>query len=362
MATTEKKALIAMSGGVDSSVAAALMQRAGYTCIGVTMKLHEGSGEQPREKACCTQSDAEDARQVAYSLGMHYYVFNYTADFSAQVIDRFVAAYEKGYTPNPCIDCNRYMKFARLYEQGRLLGYDTIATGHYARVVYDAASGRYKLKKARNLAKDQTYVLYFLTQEQLAHTCFPLGEMPDKEAVRAYAEAHSFYNARKHDSQDICFVENGKYAEFIRGYTGREYPHGEFVDTDGRVLGEHKGMIAYTVGQRKGLGLSLPAPLYVCRKDMTHNRVVLAPEPALYSDRLTAEDFNWIAGEVPAAPLRAAARTRYSAREAPATVTPLPDGRVQIVFDTPQRAITLGQAVVVYDGDEVLGGGTITEA
>lgn len=357
-----KKALIAMSGGVDSSVAAAMMQEQGYDCIGVTMKLHESEEEVRREKACCTQEDAEDARQVAYSLGMKFYVFNYTREFSAQVIDRFVDAYEKGYTPNPCIDCNRYMKFARLYEQGRLLGYDTIATGHYARVEQDAATGKWKLKKARFLPKDQSYVLYFLTQEQLAHTRFPLGEVESKEAARQYAETHGFYNARKHDSQDICFVEDGKYADFIRQRTGRDYAAGDFVDTAGQVLGRHKGLIGYTVGQRKGLGLALPAPLYVLEKDMAKNRVVLAPETALYSAALLAEDVNWISGETPAAPVRAAARTRYSAREAAATLVPLEDNRVRVVFDQPQRAITPGQAVVFYAGDEVLGGGTIVRA
>ena len=358
----DKKALIAMSGGVDSSVAAAMMQEQGYDCIGVTMKLHESDAEVRREKACCTMEDAEDARQVAYGLGMKFYVFNYTREFSAQVIDRFVEAYEQGRTPNPCIDCNRYMKFARLYEQGKLLGYDTIATGHYARVVQDGETGKWKLKKARYLPKDQSYVLYFLTQEQLAHTRFPLGETESKEAVRQYAEAHGFYNARKHDSQDICFVEDGKYADFIRERTGRDYSAGDFVDREGRVLGRHKGLIGYTIGQRKGLGLALPAPLYVLDKDMERNQVILAPEEALYSPALLAEEVNWISGEVPPSPVRAAARTRYSAREAAATLIPLPENRVRVVFDEPQRAITAGQAVVFYDRDEVLGGGTILRA
>lgn len=351
-----------MSGGVDSSVAAAMMRERGYDCIGVTMKLHEGEAELQREKACCTQQDAEDARQVALSLGMKFYVFNYTADFSAQVIDRFVTAYEKGYTPNPCIDCNRYMKFARLYERGKLLGYDTIVTGHYARVEQDANTGKWKLKKARYLPKDQSYVLYFLTQEQLAHTCFPLGEAESKETVRQIAERYGFFNARKQDSQDICFVEDGKYADFIRRRTGRDYAAGDFVDREGNVLGQHRGIIGYTIGQRKGLGLALSAPLYVLEKDVTRNRVVLAPEKALYSRVLLAENVNWICGETPEAPVRAAARTRYSAPEAPAWLEPLADGRVRVVFDSPQRAVTPGQAVVFYDGDEVLGGGTIQRA
>ncbi len=349
-----EKALVAMSGGVDSSVAAVCLVESGYTCVGATMKLfNKDCG------TCGSAQEAEDARRVAQQLGFDHHVYDFCGDFSAQVIDRFVAAYEQGRTPNPCIDCNRYMKFAALYEAAKLLGCDVIATGHYARVVYDENRGKWTLKKAKNLAKDQTYVLYFLTQEQLAHTRFPLGEFESKDEVRAVAEKYGFENAHKKDSQDICFVPDGKYADFIRSRTGREYSVGNFVDRDGNVLGQHKGIIGYTIGQRKGLGLALPAPLYVCRKDVENNTVVLAPESALYTRRLWAEGFNWIAGETPVEPVRCAARTRYSAKEAPATVTMCADGRAEIVFDEPQRAVTEGQAVVLYSGDEVLGGGTI---
>lgn len=350
-----EKALVAMSGGVDSSVAAAWMVEAGYTCVGATMQLFD----KDCGGTCGSAPEVEDARRVAHSLGFDHHVFNYSGDFSSLVIDRFVAAYEEGRTPNPCIDCNRYMKFAELYDAAKTLGCDVIATGHYARVLYDENRGKWTLKKAKNLAKDQTYVLYFLTQEQLAHTRFPLGEAESKDEVRAVAERYGFVNAQKKDSQDICFVPDGKYADFIRRRTGREYPVGDFVDREGNVLGQHKGIIGYTIGQRKGLGLALPAPLYVCRKDVVSNTVVLAPESALYTRCLWAENVNWIAGETPAEPVRCAARTRYSAKEAPATVTACDDGRVQIVFDEPQRAVTEGQAVVLYDGDEVLGGGTI---
>ena len=350
-----KKALVAMSGGVDSSVAAAWMTEAGYPCVGATMQLFD----KDCGGTCGSAPEVEDARRVAEHLGFDYHVFNYSGDFSSLVIDRFVAAYEQGRTPNPCIDCNRYMKFAALYDAAKLLGCDVIATGHYARVVYDEVRGKWTLKKAKNLAKDQTYVLYFLTQEQLAHTCFPLGEAESKDEVRAVAERYGFVNAHKKDSQDICFVPDGKYAEFIRHRTGRDYPMGNFVDRDGNILGQHKGIIGYTIGQRKGLGLALPAPLYVYRKDMENNTVVLAPESALYTARLWAENFNWIAGEEPENPVRCSARTRYSAKEAPATVTVRDDGRVEIVFDEPQRAVTEGQAVVLYSDDEVLGGGTI---
>lgn len=345
------KALIAMSGGVDSAVTAALMAQQ-YDCTGVTMRLHDYG-------ACGSAADVQDAAAVASALGMPHTVLDFSADFSRQVIDRFTDAYERGDTPNPCIECNRHLKFSRLYEEAVKMGCSVIATGHYARIDRDPVTGQYRLLRARCREKDQTYVLYFLTQEQLAHTCFPLGEMESKEMVRRTAEAYGFCNARKRDSQDICFIPDGRYAEFIRQRTGREYPAGDFVDTEGRVLGQHRGLIGYTIGQRKGLGLSLPAPLYVCRKDMDANRVVLAPEDALYADELVARDFHWISGQVPTASLRVTAKTRYSAKEAPATVTPLPDGSARVTFDTPQRAITCGQAVVLYDGDTVVGGGTI---
>ena len=349
-----KTALIAMSGGVDSSVAAICMQQAGYVCHGVMLRLHDEGDD----AAAVAEADA---RAVADRLGMPFTVLDRRREFADEVIRPFIEAYEQGRTPNPCITCNRCMKFAGLHRYAAEMGLDTVVTGHYARVEYDAEMGIYRLKKARNLAKDQSYVLYNLTQEQLAHTAFPLGKLPDKDTARALAEAYGFTNARKGDSQDICFIPDGKYAEFIRRTTGREYPEGDFVDADGRVLGRHKGIIGYTVGQRKGLGLSLPAPLYVRRKNMADNTVLLTPESELYTTRLIAEDFNWISGDVPAAPVTVTAKTRYSAKEAPAVATVLPDGRVEVTFDTPQRAVTEGQAVVLYDGDEVVGGGTICQ-
>lgn len=354
------KALIAMSGGVDSSVAAALMCEQGYECIGVTMKLYDNEEIGiSREKTCCSLEDTEDARSVAYDLGMRYYVFNFSADFEGQVIKRFVDAYESGDTPNPCIDCNRYMKFDKLFGRAQILGCDTIVTGHYARVEQEKASGRWLLKRARNTAKDQSYVLYFLSQKLLSHVKFPLGDFESKEDVRRVAEKYGFVNAAKHDSQDICFVPDGDYAAFIRRHTGKEYPGGSFVDQDGNVLGGHKGIICYTIGQRKGLGLSLPAPLYVCRKCMERNEVVLSPEKDLYASVLLAEDFNWIAFEAPKEAVRVTAKPRYRAREAAAWAMVREDGRVKVTFDEPQRAITTGQAVVLYDGDVVVGGGTI---
>jgi tRNA-specific 2-thiouridylase len=363
MSENKPKALIAMSGGVDSSVSAALMTKARYDCIGVTMKLHNESAEAVSERSCCTAKDAEDARGVCAELGMKYYVFNFTDDFDEQVIKRFVNAYETGFTPNPCIDCNRYMKFDKLYGRAAALGCDFIVTGHYARIEFDEKSGRYLLKKSRNESKDQSYVLYAMTQEQLAHTKFPLGEFSSKDEVRAIAQEFGLINAEKKDSQDICFVPDGDYAEFIKRYTGREYPCGDFVDRSGKVLGQHKGIIRYTIGQRKGLGLSLAEPMYVCAKDMEQNTVVLAPESELYTTRLVAEDFNWISlAEPPREPIRVTARTRYHAKEAAASVYANPDGSVNVEFDEPQRAVTSGQAVVLYDGEVVVGGGTIRSA
>ena len=351
------KVLIAMSGGVDSSVAAFLMKEQGCECIGATMKLfHNEDIGVSRIKTCCSLEDVEDARLVALRLGIPYYVFNFSDDFKGQVIDRFISSYERGATPNPCIDCNRYLKFERLYERARILGCDAIVTGHYARI--EQENGRWLLKKSLDESKDQSYVLYSITQEQLAHTRMPLGAM-HKSETRRIAEEQGFYNADKPDSQDICFVPDGDYAGFIARYTGRDCPTGDFVDESGRVLGRHKGIVHYTVGQRKGLGIAADAPLYVKRIDAQENRVVLSGNDALFSRELTANDFNWIAYDVPPRELRATARVRYHQREQAATVTVLSDGHVHLVFDEPQRAITPGQAVVLYDGDTVLGGGTI---
>jgi len=360
MVVNMKKALVAMSGGVDSSVSAALMCEKGYDCIGVTMKLYERDETcESSDKACCTLSDVEDARSICHKLGMRYYVSNFKEDFSEQVIARFIKAYETGATPNPCIDCNRYMKFEKLYHRAKEQDCDLIVTGHYARIEKDPKTGRFLLKKSKNIAKDQSYVLYFMSQEQLAHTYFPLGEFSDKEEVRKIAEKYGFVNARKHDSQDICFVPDGNYGNFIEEYAGKSYPPGDFVDLDGNVLGRHKGLIRYTIGQRKGLGLSLKAPMYVYAKDLENNTVILSSEKELFKNKLVAADFNWIAFEAPGGPIRVTAKTRYHAREAAATATVLSDGKVEVEFDEPQRAITSGQAVVLYNNDIVAGGGTI---
>lgn len=357
-----KKALIAMSGGVDSSVAALLMQQKGYECVGATMKLFENEqAGVKREKTCCSLDDVEDARSVAYRLHMPYYVFNFTANFEKEVMDRFVHAYENGWTPNPCIDCNRYLKFEKLYLRMQEMLMDTIVTGHYARVAYDETSGRYLLKKGLDGSKDQSYVLYNLTQEQLAHTQFPVGEL-SKHRVREIAEEHGFLNADKPDSQDICFVPDGDYAGFIERYTGKVPETGDFLDPEGKRIGTHRGVIHYTIGQRKGLGISAPHPLYVCDICPADNTVTLGYSENLFSRKLTASDVNLISCDSLEEPVRVQAKIRYRHPAQPATAWMTPDGTLHVEFDEPQRAITCGQAVVLYDGDVVVGGGRITGA
>lgn len=300
----------------------------------------------------------EDARNVAYKLGIEHYVFNFGLTFKQEVIDRFAKAYEKGLTPNPCIDCNRFIKFGKLLERARLLERDMIATGHYVRREYDKGSGRYLLKKAADPLKDQTYVLYVLTQDELAHTLFPLGGMT-KERAREIAQEKGLINARKPDSQDICFVKDGDYAGFLENVWGVSSKEGDFIYKDGTNLGRHKGIIHYTIGQRKGLGISYKHPVFVLSKDPETNVVTLGENEDLFSYRLVAEDLNWIACESPATSLNVTAKARYSQREAKAIVHPLSATQALVEFEEKQRAITPGQAVVFYDGDIVVGGGTI---
>jgi tRNA-specific 2-thiouridylase len=353
-------ALVAMSGGVDSSVAALLCVEAGLDCLGCTMKLfrNEDIGESPA-KACCTLADANDARAAADRLGIPFYVFNFVDTFKEQVIDRFVKAYQNGETPNPCIDCNRYLKFERLLARAVGLGREYVVTGHYARIEFDAGSGRYILKKGVDSSKDQSYVLYAMTQEQLKHTLFPLGGLR-KAQVREIAAERGFANARKRDSQDLCFVRKGGYADFIRQYTGRETPKGRYVDTDGNDLGEHRGIIHYTIGQRKGLNMPGPAPRYVCGIRASDNSVVLGPIESLYAKTLVARDINMIAVDKIDAPMRVSARIRYNQQEQPAVAQQIDADTLRVEFDSPQKAITKGQAVVLYDGDVVIGGGTVS--
>ena len=352
-------ALIAMSGGVDSSVAAWLMQRDGFDCTGVTMRLTRNEAVNTEGlHTCCSERDIEDAAEVAYAMDIPYEVLDFTADFQEKIIDKFIRVYEAGGTPNPCIDCNKYMKFDHLLRWAEAHGLDHVVTGHYARVEQDEATGRWLLKKGLDENKDQSYVLYNLTQEQLAHVRLPLGGL-HKSEVRAIAEQQHFVNARKHDSQDICFVPDGDYARFMEDFTGKRYPAGDFLDENGRVVGTHNGAVRYTIGQRKGLGLAMGAPVYVCGKDMQANTVTVGPEEMLFDRIVYADEVNWIAIPEPTGPLRVTARTRYHQVEQAATVYPAECG-FRLEFDQPQRAPTPGQAVVLYQGDTVLGGGTIT--
>ena len=346
----QKKALIAMSGGVDSSVAAYLAMHDGLSCIGATMQLHPSNDG---------ESQINDARSVAQRLDIPFYTLDLREEFRCEVMDHFVQSYEDGLTPNPCVICNQKLKFGHLLDAAIELGCDYVVTGHYAKTRYDEATGRYLLWKAEDPAKDQSYVLYSLTQEQLAHVQFPLGELT-KPQVRAIAEEHGFVTAHKSDSQDICFIKDGMtYADFIEMRTGRKFKPGNFVDTTGKVLGRHKGIIHYTVGQRKGLGLALPEPMYVKEIDVAHNQVILSTNAQLFSKSVTATDINLIDCERITEPRRVKARIRYHHIEQWATVTQPDDNTLQLEFDEPQRAITKGQALVLYDGDVVVGGGRI---
>ncbi len=345
----KKKALVAMSGGVDSSVAAFLTQQAGFACIGGTMQMCS--------PALSTADPAADAGAVADRLGIPFYVFDTTGEFEHRVVQPFIRSYEQGHTPNPCIRCNRHMKFGLLLDKAEELGCSHIVTGHYARIREE--NGRYLLYKAADEAKDQTYFLACLDQTQLSKILFPLGELT-KEDVRRIAAEQGFLNARKRDSQDICFIPDGDYKAFMERYTGKQYPAGKYLDLAGNVVGTHAGAVGYTVGQRKGLGIAMGAPVYVCSKDMETNTVTVGPNEALFRQVLWATDWNWMPFPALTAPIRVTAKVRYRHAPQPATVFPETDGTARVEFDQPQRAITTGQAVVLYDGDTVVGSGTIT--
>lgn len=352
-----KKVMIGMSGGVDSSVAAFLLQKESLEVIGATMKLYNNEDiDFVSEKTCCSLDDVLDAKSVCARLGIRHYTLNMTEDFKKEVIERFISAYQNGFTPNPCIDCNRYMKFSKMLHKAQELDIDYVATGHYARI--EKQGDRYILKKAVDLSKDQSYVLYSLTQEQLRVTKFPLGNYT-KQQVREIAEENGFVNARKHESQDICFVPDGDYSKFIEYYTGKTYPCGDFVDMNGKRLGEHKGIIRYTIGQRRGLGLALPASMYVVEKDVDNNKVILGFNDDLFKKEVNVKNISFTACDGLDKPERLCAKIRYNQKEQPATVTQTDENHFTIVFDEPQRAITKGQAAVLYDGDTVVGGGTI---
>lgn len=344
----DHRVLVALSGGVDSALSLALLKSSGYDIEAATMVLSE-NGEK------------DHAAAIAAREGVPFRAVDLQREFERYVIRPFIECYENGGTPNPCVECNRYLKFGEMLRVAEEAGCELLATGHYARIE-KGEDGIYRLKKAKNTKKDQTYVLYHLTQEVLSRVLFPLGEFEDKSEVRLKAESLGIEVASKRESQDICFIPNGDYAGYIENYTKKTYPAGDFITEDGRVLGRHKGLIHYTVGQRKGLGLALPEPLYVKEKSPESNTVTLAKNDALGAPALIASDFNFISGVAPDAPFRATAKTRYNAKEVAVTASVLSDGRVRVVFDSPERAVTRGQSVVLYDGDTVIGGGIIEKA
>lgn len=349
--------LCGMSGGVDSSVSACLLKEQGYEVVGCTMRLFDnqdiGAG---MESSCCSLRDVDDAKAVCYRLGLQHYVFNFAEDFRRTVMRPFADSYLQGLTPNPCINCNRYMKFGKLVDRAREIQLDYVATGHYGQIVQE--HGRWLLKKSVDTKKDQTYFLYNLTQEQMAHFLLPLGGLTKAE-VREIAAEHGFLNARKRDSQDICFVPNGDYGGFIEHFTGITVPCGNYIDRMGTVLGTHKGHIRYTLGQRKNLNISLGKRAYVVDKDVSANTVTLGDNEELFSDGLIANDLNLIACDRLEQPIRCTAKTRHTQLETPCTVEQTDEDELRVRFDTPVRAVTAGQAIVLYDGDVVLGGGTI---
>ena len=348
----KKKALIGMSGGVDSSAAAVLMLQQNFECAGGTMRLHDFG--------CGGSSDAMDAKAVAEKLGIPHHIFSFQPEFEQHVIRQFVSAYEEGLTPNPCIRCNAHLKFGAMLDKALEMGFDYVVSGHYAQVCQDPVTGRYLLYKAGDKSKDQSYFLASLNQHQLSHILFPLGCLTKTE-VREIAEREGLITARKRDSQDICFVPDGDYAAFLLRYTGKSYPEGNYLDLDGNIVGKHKGAVCYTRGQRKGLNLAMGSPVYVCSKDMQANTVTVGPNEALFSSALRAKDWNWLPFPTLTQPMQVTAKIRHSRQELAATVYPEENGYARVEFEAPQRAITPGQAVVLYEGDYVVGGGTITD-
>jgi tRNA-specific 2-thiouridylase len=356
-----RKAPIAMSGGVDSSVAAYLLQQTGICCEGAIMRLYAGShSAMDIDGSQASQDGIDDAAKIADRLNMKFHVLDCTQAFNDQVIRRFIDCYECGQTPNPCVDCNRHLKFDLFLQHALKLGCNYVATGHYARIKTDSVSGRHLLYKATDPTKDQSYFLYTLNQFQLSHVLFPLGDLT-KQQVRQIAQEEGFINAKKQDSQDICFIPDGDYLSFMKEWTGKAYPCGDFLDRSGQVVGQHQGAVGYTIGQRKGLGLAMGEPVYVCAKDMENNTVTVGPNEALFHTTLRARNWNWFPFETLTTPLRVMAKARSRMAEQPATVYPEEDGAAVVVFDEPQRALTPGQAVVLYNGEMVVGGGTIQQ-
>ena len=343
-----------MSGGVDSSAVAYLTMAQGHLCIGATMRLHSSKAE-----GCVTDKDIEDAHSVCERLKIEHRVVDFSADFDKYVINNFIEAYENGATPNPCIECNFHLKFDKLFEYAIENGYDYIATGHYAVIEYSEKYKRLVLKKAQDLSKDQSYVLYRLPKENLERVLFPLGGVTSKTETREIAAKVGLDVSTKKDSQDICFVPDGDYAKFIEEYTGKKYPQGDFIRFDGKYLGKHKGIIRYTIGQRKGLGLALDRSMYVVDKNLETNQIIIGDTEHLLKNELWAKNVNLLAVDNMDTPMRVKAKIRYKQEEKDAWAV-IENGLLHVTFDEPQRAICKGQSVVLYDGDIVVGGGIIT--
>ena len=353
----DRRVLVAMSGGVDSAVAALLIKRAGYAVGGITMRVWSDDCSVPEGDTHTADKNCSDARVIADALGFEHHIVSYGQSFRECVLDRFIGDYKNGLTPNPCVECNRHIKFGKLFDSARELGYDALATGHYARIQQNA-SGTFELRRAADKNKDQTYFLWAIKKDILPCVLFPLGDMT-KPQIRAIAAENGFFNAERGDSQDICFIKDGDYASFINAQSSSSFPSGDFIDVDGNVIGKHSGIINYTVGQRKGLGQAFGVPMFVGSKNAQDNTVTLCTDAQLYSDTLNARSINLLVDDQLSLPTRLQAKVRYRHEGAVATVTRTGEDSLNVKFDVPQRAICPGQSVVLYDGDTVIGGGII---